>query len=159
MQKVFQTPRALFALAFLLLPAVAAKAQTSAAQTGFGLGAIVGEPTGVSASLPTGPNTAFNGLVGYEFARDHNLTVLADYVWHHRGLIPVEPGDVSFYAGPGARLSLGRETEAGVRAVLGVDYTFDNAPVQLLLEVCPGINVVPNTLPHTTAGIGARFFF
>ena len=127
---------------------------------GFGIGFILGDPSGISASLPVGANNAFNVLAGYQTSYGGaNLALLGDYVWHVRDLIPVEVGKISFYYGPGVRTLFAREFEAGIRVVLGVDYLFEGTPLQALFEISPGINIVPDTEPTVTGGLGLRYFF
>lgn len=150
--------------ALFLSPLIVSAAETKAqagtvTENGFGVGFIVGLPSGLSASLPTGPNNAFNFLLGYDLSKDANLALLGDYVWRRSDLIPVEIGKVSVYYGPGVRLMLADQPEAGIRGVLGIDYIFEDSPIQALFELSPGINIVPNTRPSITAGIGLRYFF
>ena len=148
--------------ALLLSPLLfsATKAQADGVtDNGFGVGFILGAPSGLSASLPMGPGNAVNFLLGYDLSRDANITLLGDYVWRRSDLIPVEIGKVSLYYGPGGRVMLADQTEAGIRAVLGIDYIFQDSPIQALFEVCPGVNIVPNTRTSVTGGIGLRYFF
>ena len=139
--------------------AMAQNATQGATESGFGVGIAIGQPSGISLSLPTGPDNAFNFLAGYEVTRGANLTLLGDYVWHRRDLLQVEVGKVSLYYGPGVRLKLAENPEASVRVVLGADYLFEGAPVQTFFELCPGINVVPDTRPNATVDLGVRYYF
>ena len=128
-------------------------------ENGFGLGIALGNPAGISASLPVGPNNAFDVLVGYEFTGKPNVTLLGDYVWHLRDLLSVDPGKASLYYGPGVRARIGEDPEIGLRVVLGIDYIFQDTPLQAFFEVCPGVNVLPRTNPFATVGLGARYYF
>jgi hypothetical protein len=126
---------------------------------GFGLGFMLGAPSGLSASLPIGANNAFNFVAGYELVHRPNLVVTGNYVWHRRDLIQVEVGKCSFYYGPGARLRISSDPEVGLQAVVGIDYFFEGTPIQALFEIGPGINILPDTRPNATAGLGLRYFF
>jgi hypothetical protein len=149
--------------ALLALASAAGAAPTSPSSPtteGFGIGVVIGEPSGITASLPVGANNAFNLTAGYGLSHHGgNLTLLGNYVWHQRDLITVDAGKISLYYGPGARVLLARNSEVGLGVTLGIDYLFEGAPLQAYLEVCPGINVVPNTETNATAGIGLRYFF
>jgi hypothetical protein len=129
------------------------------AEEGFGVGFAFGTPSGISGSLPMGQDNAINGLIGYDLGRNANLRLHADYVWHVRGLIPVESGSVSLFYGPGAFAALAEGSALGIRFVGGIDYRFQDIPVQLFFEVAPGINVLPDTEFNPAAGLGVRYFF
>ena len=153
-------PKCAALAAVILMTATLNARADDVTENGFGLGFVIGDPSGISASLPVGANTAFNVLAGYQISHQGaNLTLLGDYVWHQRDLITVDVGKVSLYYGPGVQLTLAKNSEAGIRAVVGIDYLFEGKPLQAFLEVCPGINVVPNTNPTATAGLGLRYFF
>jgi hypothetical protein len=150
-------PLAVLALALTL--ATPARAQITIPEEGFGIGFVLGTPTGLSASLPVGERNAFNAALGYDFTGDANLFVQADYVWIHKNIIPVDVGSVSLYYGPGAFAIAARDAAIGIRGVVGIDYRFAGAPVQIFLEVAPGISVLPDTDAHVGAGLGARYYF
>jgi hypothetical protein len=145
----------------LLLPLVfihPARAQNPV-ESGFGVGAVIGVPTGLSLSLPMGADNAFNLAIGYEPIGEGNLTVVGDYIWHDWTLFTAPSGKLSLYYGPGVRVRLARQPEAGLKGVAGFAYLFEEDPVQIFFEIGPGINVVPDTEARVNAGIGARFFF
>jgi hypothetical protein len=129
------------------------------AESGFGIGFVLGTPSGVSGSLPLGKTNAINAVIGYDLNSDANLFLQADYVWIQPGLIPVESGTASLYYGPGAFARLAKNTAFGIRGVIGVDYRFANEPLQLFLEVGPGINLIPDTKANVGAGLGLRYYF
>jgi hypothetical protein len=130
-----------------------------APENGFGVGIVLGSPSGLSGSLPMGETNAINAVIGYDAVGHANLHLQADYVWIRNEILPVESGRVSLYYGPGAFAVISGHAALGVRAVVGVDYWFQEAPVQLFLELGPGINVLPNTAPAASAGLGARYYF
>jgi hypothetical protein len=139
----------------------AALTPASALETeGFGVGFILGSPTGLSGSLPVGETNAFNGVIGYDLVGGGaNITVMADYVWHRRDLIHAPEGQFSLYFGPGAYLQVSDDPTVGVRGVLGISYRPPVNPLEFLLEVGPGVSVLPDTEPLITAGLGMRYYF
>jgi hypothetical protein len=145
------------ALAFCLVTAFQSSAFKP--EDGFGIGFVLGTPSGLSASLPIGTGNAINGVLGYEIGNTANLYLQGDYVWIQDGLIPVESGKISIYYGPGAFAVLAKSSAAGIRAVVGIDYRFQEIPLQAFLEVGPGINIVPNTVGVLGAGLGLRYYF
>lgn len=134
-------------------------AQITRPEDGFGIGFVLGAPTGLSASLPIGTNNALNGALGYKLGDSPNLYAQASYVWIVRDIIPVDVGSVSAYYGPGAFLFASRHGALGIQVIGGVDYRFATAPVQAFLEIGPGISLVPDTSPHFGAGLGVRYYF
>lgn len=154
----------------LLVPA-------NAQQSGFGLGIMLGEPTGLSGKLWTGGENAIGmGLAwGGLGSPGGYLHMHADYLWHKMDLIPVSKGKLPLYFGIGARLRIwddngyydngkwedddGGRAELGVRLPVGLAYLFDGAPVDIFLEVVPVLDLIPDTDVSLNAAIGARYWF
>jgi hypothetical protein len=125
----------------------------------FGLGIILGEPTGLSAKLWTTSENAFDFGAAWSFKGDGHLLLQADYVWHIFHLIPVSSGRLPFYVGIGGRIILRDDPDAGVRIPLGLDYIFADAPVDIFFELVPILDLAPETDFDLGGGIGARFWF
>ena len=131
----------------------------SAQEKGFGLGIILGQPTGVSGKLWTSGENAFDFAAAWSFSKDGNLLLQADYVWHIFRLIPVSSGKLPFYVGVGGRVVFSDEATIGVRVPLGLDYMFSNAPVDIFVELVPILDLAPSTDFDFNGGIGARYWF
>lgn len=149
----------LFAMLVAALAPSPVRAQGFSAENGFGVGFVLGTPSGLTASLPLGGDRAINAVLGYDLTGDANLFLQGDYVWIRPEIIPVESGRISLYYGPGAYARLARNTAIGVRAAVGVDYRFAGPPLQIFLEFGPGINVIPDTEVSAGAGLGLRYYF
>lgn len=147
----------LFGLLFILITLF--QINLNAQQKGFGLGIILGEPTGVSAKLWTSGENAFDFAAAWSFQGDGHLLLQADYVWHIFRLIPVESGRLPFYVGIGGRVVFADDPTIGVRVPLGLDYMFSNAPVDIFVELVPILDLAPSTDFDFGAGIGARYWF
>ena len=143
----------LFVLAILL------QINVNAQERGFGLGIILGEPTGVSGKLWTTSENAFDFAAAWSFQGDGNLLLQADYVWHIFRLIPVPEGKLPFYVGVGGEVILAHDPVIGVRVPLGLDYMFANAPVDIFVELVPILRLAPSTDFDFAGGIGARYWF
>jgi hypothetical protein len=142
-----------------VLSGAVGRAAAFAPEDGFGVGVVLGSPTGLSGSLPLGKTNAINAVIGYDLNQDPNLCLQADYLWIAHGIIGAESGKVSLYYGPGAFVTLSGSPSLGLRAVVGADYWFEQAPVQLFLELGPGLTVIPETRPNPGVGLGARYYF
>jgi len=147
----------LFGLLFILITLF--QINLNAQQKDFGLGIILGEPTGVSGKLWTSGENAFDFAAAWSFSGDGNLLLQADYVWHLFRLIPVESGRLPFYVGVGAEVIFDNDPVIGVRVPLGLDYLFSNAPVDIFAEIVPILRLVPSTDFNLAGGIGARYWF
>ncbi len=154
-----RTTRMLLAVATLALLVAPVQAQITKPEDGFGIGFVLGAPTGLSASLPIGSHNALNATLGYKLGDSPNLYTQASYVWIAKDIIPVDVGSVSVYYGPGAFVLASRDAALGIQAIGGIDYRFATAPVQVFLEIGPGITLLPDTSPHLGAGLGVRYYF
>jgi hypothetical protein len=147
----------LFGLLFVLIAFI--QINLMAQQKDFGLGIILGEPTGVSAKLWTSGENAFDFAAAWSFQGEGNLLLQADYVWHIFRLIPVESGRLPFYVGVGTEVIFSDNPVLGVRVPLGLDYLFANAPVDIFVELVPILRLAPSTDFDFAGGIGARYWF
>jgi len=133
------------------------------AQEGFGLGVILGEPTGVSAKLWLGGNRAVAAAAAWSLAEENAFQFHADYLWHNFALFrPDVPGRFALYYGVGGRLKIQDEEHkdvVGARFPLGLAYHFPQAPVDLFVEVVPALDLLPDTGFDLDAALGARFYF
>jgi len=128
-------------------------------EKGFGLGIIVGEPTGLSAKLWMGSSNALDFAAAWSFKGDGNILLQADYVWHMFDLIHVSSGKLPFYVGIGGRVILSDDPLVGVRIPVGLDYLFASAPIDIFVEIIPILDLTPSTDFNVGGGIGARFWF
>jgi hypothetical protein len=126
---------------------------------GFGLGIVIGEPTGLSAKLWTGSSNALDFGAAWSFKGDGNMLLQADYVWHNFSLIPVSSGKLPLYYGIGGRVILSDDPLLGVRIPVGLDYQFASAPIDIFAEIVPILDLIPSTNFNLGGGIGVRFWF
>ena len=126
--------------------------------SGVGLGIIIGEPTGISAKIWTGDQTAVDAALAWSFVDSGFLRMHADMLVH-KFFIDVDQGQLPVYFGLGAKLVLASDLELGVRIPLGMSYLFESAPFDIFVEVVPGLNLLPATTFFIDAALGARYFF
>lgn len=138
----------------------------------FGLGVIIGEPTGISAKLWTSNTNALAFGVGWSvegyringFDSDYdNVTrthIHVDYLWH--SFYAISPnGQFPLYYGIGGRINTGPQYSGtfAVRGIIGIEWLPRNTPLDIFIEVVPSLQLVSSTGIGIDAGIGARFFF
>ena len=143
----------------IALVAVMILAGSAAAQGNFGLGIILGEPTGVSAKLWLSDRTAVDAAAAWSFSDEAAFHIHADFLLHNFDLITVEKGRLPIHFGIGGRLKFEDDTKLGIRIPVGLTYIFEDAPIDVFFEVVPILDVAPDTEFEANAAIGARFFF
>ena len=127
------------------------------AQKNFGIGVILGEPTGLSAKLYTGSNNAFDFAAAWSFKGSGHLLLQADYVWHS-SLTRASSGELMLYYGIGGRVIFQDDPRFGARIPVGLDYQFTTAPIDIFVELVPILDLAPSTNFNLGGGIGVRFW-
>lgn len=128
------------------------------AQGNFGIGVVLGEPTGLSAKLYTSNDNALDFGAAWSFKGDGHLLLQTDYVWH--SYLPQESsGKLALYYGIGGRVIFSNDPNVGVRIPVGLDYKFNSAPIDIFIELVPILDLVPSTNFNFGGGIGVRFWF
>jgi hypothetical protein len=144
---------------------------TIAQERHFGLGVILGEPTGISAKLWVSPVNALDFGLGWSVGGDRinyngrydggsRVHFHMDYLWHWFDAIHSSER-FPLYTGIGGRINTGAgyDASAAVRGVFGIAWLPSQVPIDVFLELVPSLQVVPSTGFGIDAGLGARFFF
>lgn len=142
----------------LLLLIIFAPLSLKAQSEGFGLGVVLGDPTGLSGKLWLSETNALQGAAAWSVSNDL-LYGQVDYLMHKPGLIDVEKGEMLGYFGLGAGLLIGDDFGIAARVPLGLNYHFQSSPLDMFLEVAPGLALIPETDFILGAGLGIRYFF
>jgi hypothetical protein len=126
---------------------------------GFGLGVIMGEPTGLSAKGWVSPRGALDAGLAWSFRRDGFLLAHADYLWHFHDVVNTEQRVIP-YIGIGGRFGAkDGESIAGIRIAGGLSWWPEGVPIDVFLEIAPVLDLTPATEMSANGGIGVRFFF
>ncbi len=149
----------MFRLLLVSVLIITSLAGGAVAQGTFGLGIVVGEPTGISGKLWISERSAFDAGAAWSFSDEAALTLQVDYLLHNFDLIDVETGQLPVYFGVGGRVKFESESRAGVRIPFGLAYIFDGMPLDAFFEIAPILDLVPDTEFNVNAAIGIRFFF
>jgi hypothetical protein len=133
----------------------------------FGLGFILGEPTGITGKLFLQENHALDFILAYDIT-DEAFAVAVDYHFVF-DLARFSSGRMPLYVGIGGKLAVfgdkGRrhnrneDVAFGLRVPVGLSFFFDRVPIEIFLEIAPGIRVFPDTSADVDGGIGVRFYF
>jgi hypothetical protein len=130
----------------------------SAQDSGFGLGIIIGEPTGVSLKTWVSQKHAIDAGIAWSLTNDW-FHIHADYLIHNFELIDVSKGQLPFYFGFGAKLGIGNNFSLGARVPVGLAYLFDDAPLDVFVEVVPALQLIDQIGFEMNGGIGIRYWF
>lgn len=143
----------------LVLIAVLVCGSVQAQDRGFGLGVILGEPTGISGKLWTGHGIAIDGAVAWSFEKESSMHLHGDILHHSFNRARVDEGKLMLYYGIGGRVKLEDESKVGIRVPLGINYLFANSPLDFFLEIVPILDLAPKTDFSLNGAIGIRYFF
>jgi len=123
----------------------------------FGIGVILGEPTGLAAKLWLQERVSLDAAAAWSFVSG-SFYVHGDIQWHMFDLISVETGRLPLFVGVGARIKMTPTTDVAIRFPVGLVYIFANVPIDIFLEVAPALVLVPETGFDLGGGIGVRFY-
>ncbi len=159
--------RQLWIIVFLFFTALQ---HSSSQQRNFGLGIMIGEPTGISGKVWTSPDNAVDFGIGWSMEGDRmintyyrgtsRLHIHMDYLWHTP--LSVNSTDrFPLYYGIGGRINSGsnRDASLAVRGVLGLAWMPQATPIDVFLELVPMIQLTSYVSSGLEAAIGIRYYF
>ena len=144
----------ILALALVLFSGVA-----RSQEKGFGLGIILGEPTGISAKKWLDDNSALDAAVAWSLVTPSSFHLHADYLYHNFNIFNVKKGKLPLYFGIGFRIRIGDEDRIGIRIPVGICYIFEQSPLDIFFELGPVLDLTPATRLRLTSSVGIRYFF
>lgn len=156
-------------LLVLALTSVAhADDDTRAEKGNFGVGLVLGEPTGICAKLYLKDDQALQAAVGAAFILG-GIQAHVDYVFHPFILQKRDSFVLPFYVGPGAWVfdKTGDRSDhyfgLGLRAVAGLLFDFKHVPLDAFIEAAAvfdyGFRDGVGFGIDLDVGAGARFYF
>jgi hypothetical protein len=142
----------------------------------FGLGVVIGEPTGLSAKYWLTSKHAIDFGLAYSF--NSFVEVFADYLFHFPGVFGASSqfttqltpyigiGGIFFGSTNGVNsrnnhyfTSDGSTAGLGLRLPLGIEWSPMDPPIGVFVELVPGLGIIPSTFGFLEAGIGVRYYF
>lgn len=156
--------RSFLGLCLIITLALLSAPHSILAQNGddnFGVGLMIGEPTGISFKYWSSQKHALAGGAAWSLGQYEAVHLHGDYLWHTYSLFDdIEKGQLPFYYGIGGRVVLvTNDAILGVRVPVGLNYRFENSPLDLFLEVAPTMNLVPDTDFDINGALGMRIYF
>lgn len=141
----------------LLLLGLSLPSSAHAQTQDFSIGAIIGEPTGLTAKLWLDNRTAIQGSAAWSFRQERAVHIHGDFLFHHNYSDRVSRGTLHLYYGIGGRIKDTAEARIGVRVPLGMNYQFANTPLTFFGEIAPLLDITPATEMDINAAFGLRF--
>lgn len=163
-----------FLKAVLIVAALPGPAISRAQDSGFGLGIVLGDPTGISWKAWLNNGRALDGAVAWSLGGHTAFQTHVDHLFHNYDLIKLNKGRMPLYYGPGIRLRIwgddrhwhdgrwhdtGSRLDLAIRVPVGLAYQPANAPLDIFFEIAPAVGLVPSTYFDFDLGLGARFWF
>lgn len=145
----------------LLLIIVLTPAKNFSQENGFGLGIMIGEPTGFSGKYWLDNEHAFDFGLAYSFVHPNKtFSFHCDYLFHEQNVIKSEFRFPVYY-GFGARIHFGNKdgNTLGARGVIGILWMSESLSIDAFIELAPVFNLFPETSLHLDFAVGARYYF
>lgn len=163
---MFKIIKGFYLIGFLTIYSIPVIAQET---KGFGLGFVLGEPTGLSAKYHFNRELAVDATVAYSFQDYFHLS--SNFLWHFPGFVSplaeeLRPLIGYLGVGPGIRISSSEKPKDGdkrshfyARFPFGTEWRFQKPKLGAFLEVAPGVALAPETFAIFHGGLGLRFYF
>jgi hypothetical protein len=148
----------LYALAFVVF-FVAFSFSKSSKPAVFGIGLILGEPTGITLKYWFDNTSAVDMAFAWSFEGKTSFRIHGDYLYHFKGVFNVPGGDLFPYLGAGLCVNISENPVIGIRVPLGLEYFLGAIPLEIFLELVPVVNIYPATRLGGNAGLGLRYYF
>jgi hypothetical protein len=132
----------------------------------WGLGLMIGDPSGVSARKWLSKERALDFGLAYSF--NEYVVLMADYKWIFRDWIEDEFDTDHFHPTIGVGMSLSALDQSvteedsfylGVRIPLGVEWVIPDTRVGVFIELTPLLQIVSSTEVDIMGTLGARYYF
>src|SRR5262245_50113186 len=129
----------------------------------FGLGIIVGRPTGLTGEYELGDNTAIDMALGLDLFEGRHFYAHADFLFILPDLLGGGQVGLSPYLGPGVYIAdVGGNNGRlglGLHAPFGLSLDFTRAPLQIFLELSVNLSLVPGVDAGIGGAGGFRYYF
>jgi hypothetical protein len=125
-------------------------------------GFMVGDPTAISVRKDISETSFYDSALGWSSSEFH---LHASYLRNQQKSLRIEEARFDLYYGLGLRLKgieggkNDGELSVGPRIPVGVNYSFDEAPIDVFTEIALNLQLAPETEFDVDFAIGARYRF
>lgn len=140
----------------------------------WGLGAVVGAPTGLSANYFLSESKTVHTTLAYDFGGDEDLQLASHYTWRLNNL-NFEKFHLGWFYGLGARLALRNHNDhnhynhdhddehgdvgLGPSGTIGLFHEFTEVPLEAFLKANLTVNIIPDTDVDGDLMLGLHYNF
>lgn len=145
---------------FIILLIILSSFALQAADNELGLGAMIGNPTGLSGKYWLKDKTAVDGGFAFSIGKKARLSIHSDYLFQKDAAFffnDVHPLDL--YFGIGGRMEFDDDIEIGLRVPVGLAHRFMDQPADVFAEIAPILDFIGRTGLEMHFGIGGRYYF
>ena len=144
------------ALLLVVLSSASARAESGS----FGLGLILGQPTGVTGAYQLSDRTAIDAAIGLGWVDNRRFYLHVEFDYFLPTLISGGSAELSAYLGLGGFFyDLGDDPGFGARAPFGLSLDFTSVPLQLFLEASLLLLLTPDVDLDVRGALGFRYYF
>jgi len=136
---------------------------TQAQDRGFGIGAVIGSPDGLSYKAWITDEAAVAGAVSFTISNNtSSFYTRADFLMHKfYENLDWEVGTLYYSYGGGVSVlwrQFANDSIYGVRLPSGVGFNFTDVPIDLFFEIAPTIDISPDFRFGFAGALGFRFY-
>lgn len=143
----------------VLLAALVWSVPARADSGSFGLGLILGQPTGVTGAYQLSDNTMIDGALGLGWVDDRDFYLHVEFDYFLPTLVRGNSVELSAYLGIGGFFVAHHDPGIGARAPFGLSLDFTSVPLQIFLEASLLFLVVPDVDLDVRGALGFRYYF
>jgi len=126
---------------------------------GFGAGIVFGMSSGISLKNWLNRESALQFDISWDFNWG-GFGVGVAYLFHNYKLINVKETLLPFYFGIKGWIGIAKNSMAiGAQVPIGIVWIPRDAPIDVFLQIEPGISLIPSTSFAPNAGVGIRYYF
>jgi hypothetical protein len=125
----------------------------------FGLGLIIGQPTGVTAAFELSDHTMIDAAIGFGWVRDRDFYTHVEFDYFLPTLVKGGSAELSAYLGIGGFFFAHKDPGFGARAPFGLSVDFTSVPLQIFGEVALLLAFTPDTDLDVRGAVGFRYYF
>ncbi len=141
----------------------------------WGIGAVIGAPTGLSANYFLSESRTIHTTIAYDFDGDDELQLASHYTWR-RNDIGLEKVKIGWFYGAGAKFAYadhdsyydhhhqehhhdGDHFSIGPSGTIGLFHEFTEVPVEVFLKGNLTVNIIQDTDVDADAMLGVHYNF
>ena len=130
----------------------------------FGIGVIIGNPTGLSMKLWLDSQKALDGAAAWSFRGNDAMILQLDYLHHNLNALSTKSTKIPVFIGIGGRITFEEkfrdehDNRFGIRIPLGLTWLAKEIPMDVQFVIAPILDLVPDTELDFGGGICLRYY-